>query len=320
MCSVGDGSGSTSSSTPAYQFVTLNDVIWRPRAAGSILLKRDCYTPLLKAMIETFEHWDVLLLGSGGIGKTEFQFLLCNELLDQGKTVVVDLEHNEFWCLRRGEMPRRGVRGHNTLGFPAELALSSTVYLYDMRSCPNDDACTTLSPLDVEARSVVSIRSHKGSDRLHGWRYKRNGRLAQPFYMPPWSLEELLALRAFDPRYRNVPPALVEHLFSLYGGCVRYTLVNLLRSGDSGKAPHKLVIERLQSLIMETVHECSGSTMVKCMWSTANLVEVEGLFHQIPTADFQAASYQFCSEYARDQLIKSLGPLDLVRKRSVMSL
>ena len=291
-----------------HHFLKLTEP-WLLCGAPTILLNRLCYAPLLAAVKRRLGSGDVLLAGSGGTGKAQFQALLCKDLLTEGRTVVVDLQDGAYWCLKSGTEPRRGIRGHETQGFAEELGLKTSVYLYGARKVPGGDSRSTLAPLEVAARTVVSASPSRGGLSLDEWSNKRSGRLARKLYMPPWSLDELHALRSLDERFRGVEPALVDQMFDLFGGKVRYTLVDLLPDDVRGSTDEE--VEHLRDMIEEGIGKCDAREMMAYLKSKSALTSkldhvVHGLFTLVPRENYRKFSYSFCSRYVQDEVLKRM--------------
>ncbi len=123
---------------------------------------RQCYGPLLRRLLTDLRTGDVLLTGSGGTGKTQFQSVLFKFLVDKKVPVVLDLEDGKCFLIKDGTI-KAGERGKS---FITELNDRNTVYLYDARPIPGGDAQSTLPPLYVLAQVHIIVRLLKIVNRV----------------------------------------------------------------------------------------------------------------------------------------------------------
>jgi hypothetical protein len=269
---------------PAPVFVELPAVVaghdadsrrWLGKDAPPVILFRQCYHRLLDTIMSVLEQSDVLLTGSGGVGKTQLQALLLKRLLQRGHNVVVDLEDGQFaYATPDGKVRTAQRPGGEPVIFRVDdvnvLADPKTVYLYDARANP-DNIKTTLPPLKVQGKSVISASPTRGCDDIKAFKRSQNiGGAMRNVYVKPWALQELLWLvqprpNGSPPVYAGVKPGDVETLYNLYGGNVRHTVVRLVpRSAASSSSPVKVRFSSYRSLSLSLNRFCHADGVLRC--------------------------------------------------------
>lgn len=292
------------------RFISLQ-VPWLLENAPRTLMIRQCYAPLLQKVLEDLFRGDVLLSGSGGTGKTQFQAVLFKALVDRSVPVVLDLEDDQFFFVNQEKVLEKGERGKS---FTAALRSRDTVYLYDARPIPGGDLRSTLPPLYVEAATCVTASPSRGAV-VKIWKDKRNRKSASERFMPPWSLEELLALRNGVPEYREVVAEDVQELFMLWGGNVRHTIVKLVPNPSSkpleafgNTLPADLPTQVEKKRLQNAIQTCDPKVMLAYLKTRSALSDKldllsHSLLKLVPSEDFSSFSYAFCSDHVRDGVL-----------------
>jgi len=254
---------------------------------------------------------DVLLVGSAGTGKSLLMMVICKEFIDEGKTVVLDVEDGNF-CLVKNGVPQRGTRGES---FQLELSNPETIYLYDH---------TLKSPrtenLLVEATTFATASpSRQHAFRSGTFKATKNDRPFTELYHPAWTLDEILLLRRYDKQYEDIPESTVTRLFDYWGGNVRAVLLMPLHYRDAAPpsmAPNDpRVWSMVEATSIRTLHKsldgCDPKLMVEYIGSKQALCDKmdrlsHTLFSLIPSDDFRTFSYSFCSAYVRDTVLNKM--------------
>jgi len=146
-----------------------------------------------------------LILGTPGICKSHFGFLILLLLVRRGETIVYQGREEDSRIL----FSPQGVQisGIQNKGFEPELRNPNIYYV-----------------VDGEAPSIVNAKTILlSSPRDTTWNLVSKASKGTFFYLPPWSLEELKRCRGsiFDP---EVTEAKVEELFRKWGGVARFVL------------------------------------------------------------------------------------------------
>jgi len=254
---------------------------------------------------------DVLLVGSAGTGKSLLMMVICKEFIDEGKTVVLDVEDGNF-CLVKNGVPQRGIRGES---FHVELSNADTVYFYDH---------TLKSPrtenLFVEATTFATASPSRSQTFRSGtFKATKNERPFTKLYHPAWTLDEILLLRRHDKQYEDIPESTVTRLFDYWGGNVRAVLLMPLHYRDAAPPSMDPKDPRVWSIVeatsLQALHEsldgCDPKLMVEYIGSRQALSDKldrisHTLFSLIPRNDFRAFSYSFCSAYVRDTVLSKM--------------
>jgi hypothetical protein len=139
------------------KFLTLEHTSWLLPRAPRTLMWRECFDPLIEAIVVYLHGGDVLLTGSSGTGKTQLQAVLLATLQKLGVPVVLDLEDGALALIDPDAAEDKRVQfGERGVSFFKQLNSRQTVYLFDARPAPNGPTNVTLCPLDVEAATCVS--------------------------------------------------------------------------------------------------------------------------------------------------------------------
>jgi hypothetical protein len=306
-----------------FDFAKLN-VPWLLDDAPRTLLVRSCYGLLMDTVLLALQSGDVLLTGSGGTGKTQFQAFLAKRLIENKVPVVLDLEDGAFSYVDSDGKFHAGVRG---LSFTKELESRNTVYLFDCRDAGS--STETLTPLIVSAATCVTASPSRGSQGLKSWLKKQNKRAIPSVYMPPWTLPELLAVRANVPEYKVVSEDEVRELYHLYGGNVRNVVVKLvpkekstslailvkkpLEEGKTTKTPLQLQKEAL----VGAISQCDSQVLLGYLKARNALGDKSDLLSHallkiIPSDDMTSFSFAFASEHIASEIFKKDGERVLV--------
>ena len=235
-------------------------------------------------------------------------------LYDRGLTVVLDLEDDAFMLIQpKAVHPQDTVQvGTRGKSFISELSSYETIYLYDARSPPGLDV-PTMPPLDVNAHTFVTASPSRGGSGMNSWLRKRNIQMPAIFYMPPWSLDELLALRKQSNEYHQVSEDDVSKLFMCWGGSVRACLRQFVRKPKiadlESNLPVPSPVEIGRNGVKDAVKKCNPEVMLTYLNSlSAKSDKMDTVSHSllllIPFDNFRKFSYSFCSDLARDEVLK----------------
>ena len=238
---------------------------------GSSIYIRPCYPELLEttlSIVESVETRHLIILGNPGIGKTYFGYFLLLNLARSGATVIYEsfLERG-MMCLFTPEGVLKGTR----IEFDSYLNMSTTFYIVD-----------GMTPVDVDAKTILLT-----SLRKKIWhQYSKTSCSLR--YMPVWSREELFSCRSL--LFSSVSEAVVDDLYSKWGGIVRYVLKFALV-----KEHQALLNEALNISNLDLVLESFGQ-------SGANAEISSRLIQKSVTADFHGGPYKFASTYVVDEI------------------
>jgi len=285
--------------------------------APTSLLWRECYNLFISHLVHRLSlSGRVLLSGSSGVGKSQLQAVLLAILCLAGKPVVVDLAEGCFARVHRKPAEGKAIVefGIRKKDFRRELKLPTTIYLFDTR--PN------VSPLEVHASTVVTA-SPALMDRINKSQWKKDGPNPTQLFLPPWSLQELLALRRAE-QFQHIPRDLVVGLYGLYGGNVRRCIFAHqqkptevlsahapIASSDSVDETPKTEEEDLKA----SVRRCDTNVLVKyiqSMGAVSKNLELDEISHvhslllMFPSsANFRDFQYSFASRFVRDTVLSS---------------
>lgn len=261
--------------------------------AGSptTLMIRSCYRPLMSAVRKALDKNNVLLTGSSGIGKSQFQTLLLMALISDQKQIVLDLEDHKFYMITSSGDVIHGTRGRD---FVPELDEEETIYLFDAR--PETFPLACLARKFVSASPSVGIRLVKFLEKTFP-----NVSSLQILYMPPWKLEELIQLPMLVPEYKNVSESVVTGRFNLFGGSIRTTITEYVRDQSSSE-------DRLENAI----NSCGADVLDYIGGGTAFSDKLDAVTHAllnlIPTdeVNFTDFKFAFCSEYVANKVMSKM--------------
>uniref|UniRef100_A0AAV1TNW5 Crinkler effector protein N-terminal domain-containing protein n=1 Tax=Peronospora matthiolae TaxID=2874970 RepID=A0AAV1TNW5_9STRA len=169
---------------------------------GSHIYIRHCYPQLWNTCLDTFERArHLVILGSPGIGKTYFCYLILLYLARDGKTVVYETGRRKMRILFSGELVVQGSRSD----FDKILDLCETFYIVD-----------GMKPQDYKAKTIlVTSPRHEIWFDFHKFDCGR-------FYMPVWTEEEIFQCREL--MYSDRPVNDVKECYLKWGGIARYVL------------------------------------------------------------------------------------------------
>lgn len=234
---------------------------------GCRVFVRPCYPPLLDLVLQGERK--VLLRGTPGIGKTHFSLLLILRLIAEGKTVVYQRRDG----LRSLLFTPTEVKSASTLNLlDSELGKLSTFFVVD-----------ALDPAKVNAKTILVSSPNKGNFR----EYVKDA--PDAYFMPPWSLEEILECNRLVGYGRTV--AELRDGFEKVGGVPRYLLT---KTPAAGVAEVKEAISGTGNLAWKEVEH-----------SLVTKGSVSGkVLHLIPGADFKTFEFRFASRYVEDQIFE----------------
>lgn len=210
----------------SVRMLELKKIGWQlPRAPEKIVL-RACFDSLKQLIAQSVKRaQSVLLVGTGGTGKSLFIIWLLHELYQKVPVdMIVDIEGMFLRIKSNGDI-EGGTRG---VSFADELGKKETLYFFDSR----DGAP---KPLAVNALVIAST----SPSRKEMQKWKSDFSPAQ-LIMPLWSKDELVACRlhcyptvswlcvlpfTFDAQVKEED---FELLYEHWGGTVRRTLSDLV--------------------------------------------------------------------------------------------
>jgi len=282
-----------------------------PNFKEKTLLRRSVLPLMDKIQAYLSAKIDVLLVGSAGTGKSLLMMVICKELIDQGKTVVLDVEDGNL-CLVKHGVPQWGTRGQS---FQMELSDRDTIYFYE---CTLESKRTTNLP--VAATTFATASPSRYQVFRHGtFKATKNEAPFVTMYHPCWTLEELLLLRQHDKQYEDIPTSTVTRLFDHWGGNLRAVLTKTLHAKNRAAVTmpetdplfwptvERDTIEPLR----QSIYGCDPKIMVEYIGSRQALSDKldrvsHNLFSLIPSDDFMSFSYSFCSPFVRDAVLSKL--------------
>ncbi|CAM9517557.1 unnamed protein product [Ectocarpus sp. 12 AP-2014] len=249
---------------------------------------RPCYKNLSKLILEgvtdgTMEK--IVVTGTPGIGKSEFGFYLMHLLRCRGKTVV--LERKDRWYRFSDEGVIKGnILDFTRAGYLDEDDTSNTWYLSDPKSEPEE-----FSGLPTVV--LVSPRTGRVKEFLKQPDSRR-------FYMPPWSLDELLdCQQAVFPHVRETD---VRERYGEVGGVARavFDAIKFQRlCGNMRGAAKNMDLNLLQQILSSRGDEVEQISTDK---------SGDALFHMlpIPATGFEDFVVDFASEFAHNVTLREL--------------
>jgi len=239
------------------------------RKFGSRVFVRECYLELLDLVLNG--GMDVLVRGTPGIGKTHFSFLLILRLIAEGKTVVYE---------------RR--KGAGAYLFSSTEVQSGRSFK-DFREVGSKETFLILDAIDVDVINARTILvSSPNESNFHDF-VKKIDPTKDAYYMPPWSLEEILDCNG-KMYNRNVPA--IRAGYEKVGGVPRILLEK--ETVDIGP-------------VNDAITTTSGLSWKDISRNLAVNSQVSGkVFHMIPTADLRNFEYRFASKYVEDEVFSRI--------------
>ena len=246
---------------------------------GSVKYIRHCYSQLWKLCLDTLNHAAivnhcVVILGTPGIGKTHFGYLVLFHLAHTGVTVVYETCKDKWTrTLFSGDKVVQGL----WKDFNQVLAQPETFYVVD-----------GVEPSRCDAKTILVTSPRKNIWHKYS---QRNG--AKVLFMPVWTEEEIY--RCSDLLYSDTPVETVEKRFCKWGGVARYVL-----RYAKDKAKQKVLKEAIGQadlkLILSASVESSG---VECDVS-------HRLLHFRVTRDFGYERFDFATNYIAEKVFHTL--------------
>ena len=221
--------------------------------------------------------------GTAGIGKTRFLYYLLCKLRDSGKKVMLTLKDEHIFL--------DGQPGLLSFDSPRAQELSPDIYIYD----PVYDAGTPLTYFNCMHIIISS------PDTIHIKHVKQTGFNRQRFYMPLWSLDEILKCRSLV--YPNIEETQVKQCFSLWGGIPSICFQE--QSHDQHLSSLRVLLKqpnRIERLVQRML--CTEDLM-----DDNFLKEMQWLTYIKPTADFRAFCYVWPSPVIKMKVLISLSTL-----------
>uniref|UniRef100_M4BYH6 RxLR effector candidate protein n=1 Tax=Hyaloperonospora arabidopsidis (strain Emoy2) TaxID=559515 RepID=M4BYH6_HYAAE len=175
---------------------------------GPVIYIRHCYPQLWKLCLDTLNHAAtanrcVVILGTPGIGKTHFGYLVLFHLARAGATVVYETCEDKWTrTLFSGDK----VVQELWTDFDEVLAQPEMFYVVD-----------GIEPSLCDAKAILVTSPRKKIWHKYS---QRNG--AKVLFMPVWTEEEIYRCR--DLLYSTMPVETVEKRFYKWGGVARYVL------------------------------------------------------------------------------------------------
>ncbi|EEY53770.1 crinkler (CRN) family protein, putative [Phytophthora infestans T30-4] len=244
---------------------------------GSRIYIRHCYPALWKLCHERIHDEKkntphLVILGTPGIGKTFFGFVIVLILARAGATVVYE----------SGGLKKRFLFAHNVVAqgsqedFVHILDQPTTYYIVD-----------AVKPAYYPAKTILLT-----SPRRSIW-YEFNKTNCQSCYMPVWSLKEILQCRKL--MYSDTPVDVVQKCFRRWGGIARYVL-RFSQVGDQ-----QVLLEKAMNIVNLDwlVNACSQLD--------ANDAQVSHrLLHYRVSKAFDSEYFAFASQYVQQAVYNRL--------------
>lgn len=239
---------------------------------GSKLFVRSCYVDVWPEVEKALnEGKATLILGTPGIGKSHFGFLILLLLVRRGETVVYQGREERSRILFSA--PSVQVSGIQNRGFDSELDNPNVYYM-----------------VDGEAPSIVNAKTILlASPRDTTWNVVSKASKGTFFYLPPWSLGELKKCREsiFD---QKVTEAQVDELFRKWGGVARFVLEYANDPTQQDQLDKAIATSKLRS-IADTIDALTQAKDVS-----------HKVVHFIPKDNFRSYTTSFASEYVADKI------------------
>ena len=242
---------------------------------GSVIYIRHCYSQLWKLCLDTLNHAAianrcVVILGTPGIGKTHFGYLVLFHLAHTGATVVYETCEDKWTrTLFSGDKVVQGL----WTDFNQVLAQPETFYVVD-----------GVEPSRCDAKTILVTSPRKNIWHKYS---QRNG--AKVLFMLVWTEEEIYRCR--DLLYSDTPVETVEKRFCKWGGVARYVL-----RYAKDKAKQKVLKEAIGQADLKVIVSASvESSGVECDVS-------HRLLHFRVTRDFGYEDFDFATNYIAEKV------------------
>eukprot|EP00930_Biecheleria_cincta_P028083 TRINITY_DN1958_c0_g2_i4.p1 TRINITY_DN1958_c0_g2~~TRINITY_DN1958_c0_g2_i4.p1 ORF type:complete len:632 (-),score=137.37 TRINITY_DN1958_c0_g2_i4:485-2329(-) len=241
---------------------------------------RDCYTEIADIMLKK-KNPVMSLLGSSGIGKSNFMvYLIWRRFQDSElKDFPVFLhQRDDIFRFKKGEEPKKvDVR---TL----KSTLQQALYIMD-------------ADIDVEhgvfcqSLWITSARRPETA-AFNTEHFKKAERFSGQFFMPPWTLTEMLSAEVMALHKLN--EEVVKERFGIFGGTARLVLE---RDETRTVVDRRRLVEAVQSA--DALQCLKVSSDMKAISKTTHL-----LVKMMPWSNFSWFDVQLSSPYVRQELVK----------------
>ena len=241
---------------------------------------RDCYKEIADIMLKKKPH-RMSLLGSSGIGKSNFMvYLIWRRFQDSGlKDFPVFLHRdNVIHRFKKGEEPKK-VDADTLYSAPAQA-------LYIM-----DADIDVKHGVFCQSLWITSARRPEtaASNTEH---FKQAERFSGQFFMPPWTLTEMLSAEVMALHKLN--EEVVKERFGIFGGTARLVLE---RDETRAGVDRRRLVEAVQSA--DAMQCLKVSSDMKAISKRTHL-----LVKMMPWPDFSWFDVQLSSPYVRQELVK----------------
>lgn len=240
---------------------------------------RSCYEEIANIMLQT-KPPVMSLLGSSGIGKSNFIIYLIWRRFqeDELKNFPVFLYlKDDIFRLQKGEEPKKA--DVTTLKSAPEQAL------YIMDADINEEHGVGCQSLWVTS----ARRPETASSNTEHFKHAKSCR--GQFFMPPWSLEEMLSEKVMD--LHQVPKETVEKRFGIFGGTARLVL-----------QPDEKRAEDDEEMLHEAVQSPNALTFLEVPADMKTISKATHLLLKLhPKRNFSSFEVQLSSRYVRQELV-----------------
>ena len=241
---------------------------------------RDCYTEIADIMLKK-KPPVMSLLGSSGIGKPYFMVYLIWRRFQ-------DSELKDFPVfLHQGDIIHRFQKGEE----PKEVDVKT------LRSAPAQALYIMDADIDVahtvfcQSLWITSARRPETA-AFNTEHFKKAERFSGQFFMPPWTLTEMLSAEVMALHKLN--EEVVKERFGIFGGTARLVLE---RDETRAGVDRRRLVEAVQSA--DALQCLKVSSDMKAISKTTHL-----LVKMMPWPDFSWFDVQLSSPYVRQELVK----------------
>lgn len=249
---------------------------------------RECYSKIFDLIFNqpTPTSKCVYISGSPGIGKSIFGLYIIHRFLTDTKMqrfkyIAYDIGHEHLWFYSR-ERKKIEQKNSSFLLNAEYLDASNFIYIADGYR---------MDPIRIPVCVFIYISSPQmySKTNLHK-------RIISTFYMPVWSLDEILACNELMYHVNNKG---VERLFSYYGGVPRYLLEELTNEQSAEK-----LISELQDLVKK--HATASLLDFAINQDICSDINFRLMYYVVNVENFSEVTITFASTYIRDQFLRSL--------------
>ncbi|GJJ74334.1 hypothetical protein EMPS_06692 [Entomortierella parvispora] len=269
---------------------------------------RQTYRDLYNIILEKFGSIDpedpdprnhIVAAGTSGIGKSAFLVYFAVRLLaesyDNDPPIIIFQTKQSTECYVFGGC--NTVRSGNIADFLTFLQEPDTWYLVD----------SSLDPRLEVARTIISASPK--TLQLNADYDDIDKRVDEPYYMAPWSLEELQTCRERVKGFQVVPSALVAELYSQIGGVPRYVLERPMSKLKGGAKDLRKAKESACKRVNAALDAVKDSTvLLKYFQEGRDSLEFSSrLIHRWPLdEDHSKYTSEWASEFIRDKVASQL--------------